>query len=185
MGYKKKKFKDKKNIFIKVDQYITLRVLNIEDVGQDYINWINDYEVIKYTELRFTKSTRNDIKKFVLDNWVSDHNILFGIFFKNCHVGNIKLGPINWEHLRSEVSYIIGKKNIWGKGIGSKAVNSLVEFAFSVLGLQKINAGYYEINIGSQKVLERAGFQKEGVRFSNVIVDGQRVNSVEVGRTNK
>ena len=61
----------------------------------------------------------------------------------------------------------------------------MVEFAFSVLGLQKINAGYYENNIGSQKVLERAGFQKEGVRFSNVIFDGQRVNSVEVGRINK
>ena len=39
--------------------------------------------------------------------------------------------------------------------------------------------------MGSQKVLERAGFLKEGVRLSNVILDKKRLNSVEVGITNK
>jgi len=185
MVSKKQILKNKKNILIKVDNDINLKALSLQEIGQNYLNWINDYEVTRYTELRFKKSKQSDIKKFVLENWTSDKNILFGIFFKNYHVGNIKLGPINWEHLRSELSYIIGEKKIWGKGIGTKCINSVVEFAFSVIGLQKVNAGYYEINIASQKVLERTGFRKEGVRLSNVIVNGKRINSVEVGRLNE
>mgnify|MGYP006151673541 CR=1 FL=1 len=185
MVSKKQILKNKKNILIKVDNNINLKALSLQEIGQNYLNWINDYEVTRYTELRFKKSKKSDIKKFVMENWTSDNNILFGIFFKNYHLGNIKLGPINWEQLRSELSYIIGEIFFWGKGVGTKYVNSVVEFAFSVIGLQKINAGYYEINIASQKVLERTGFQKEGVRLSNVIVDGKRINSVEVGRLNE
>ena len=85
------------------------------------------------------------------------------------HIGNIKLGPIKFEHMSGEISYFIGEKKFWGKGIASKCVETVVHFAVRQLGLKKINAGYYENNIGSSKVLEECGFVFKGNRISDVI----------------
>ena len=38
----------------------------------------------------------------------------------------------------------------------------VVNFAIKNLKLHKINAGYYENNVGSKKVLKRCGFVVEG-----------------------
>ena len=39
-----------KQIKIKVDDQIGLRTLVASDVTQDYVGWLNDYEVTKYNE---------------------------------------------------------------------------------------------------------------------------------------
>ena len=83
--------------------------------------------------------------------------------------------------MSAEVSYFIGEKTFWGKGIASKCVETVVHFALKELGLKKINAGYYENNIGSAKVLEKCGFIVEGNKISDVIFEDKRINSVLVG----
>ena len=55
--------------------------------------------------------------KFVDEKYKSDVDILFGIYFEKIHVGNIKLGPIDWKNGEGEVSYIIGEKRFWGMGL--------------------------------------------------------------------
>ena len=44
---------------------IELRELNSTLVSKDYINWMNNYKVTKYTEQRFVKNTKKKIIKFV------------------------------------------------------------------------------------------------------------------------
>jgi RimJ/RimL family protein N-acetyltransferase len=83
--------------------------------------------------------------------------------------------------MSAEVSYFIGEKNFWGKGIASKCVKTITQFGVSDLGLKKINAGYYENNIGSAKILEKCGFVVEGVKVSDIIFEKKRINSVLVG----
>ena len=112
---------------------------------------------------------------------MSEKDFLFGIFFKNSHIGNIKLGAIKWEHKSAEISYFIGEKEFWGKGITTKCIKKLVLFGTKELFLEKVNAGIYEHNIGSIKVLKNCGFQIEGIRESDLIFENQRVKSILVG----
>ena len=56
----------------------------------------------------------------------------------------------------------------WGKGIMTKAVKQMVEYGFKNLDITRIYARPYGTNIGSQKVLEKAGFVLEG-RFEKTI----------------
>ena len=107
--------------------------------------------------------------------------MLFGIFFKAKHVGNLKLGPVKFEHLTAEISYMIGEKEYWGMGISSKCVRAVVNYAVEKLKIKKINAGYYENNIGSAKVLQKCDFIPEGIKRCEVLFEGQRINSVTVG----
>ena len=170
----------KKNIKIKVDEDIFLKVLNLNDVTGPYVEWLNDYEVTKFSEQKYFKHTLESTKNFVSKKYDSENDLLFGIFFDGTHVGNIKLGPIKFEHMSAEVSYFIGEKRFWGKGIASKCVNTIVQLAVTDLGLKKINAGYYENNIGSAKVLEKCGFVVEGTKISDLIFENKRINSVLV-----
>ena len=177
---KKDFFEQKEEMHLVVDENCSLRIITKEDVSDDYVNWMNDYEITKYTEQRFRSHSIRDVEKFVEEKLNSQSDLLFGIFIDHRHIGNIKLGPIRWEHLNGEVSYLIGNKDYWGKGIASAVVKKVVDFGFEELGLKKINAGYYENNIGSAKVLEKCGFNIEGVRHSDVIFEGKRIKSVHV-----
>ena len=44
---------------------IYLRPLTLEDVTDEYITWMNDYEIVKYTESRFINHTRDTTEEFV------------------------------------------------------------------------------------------------------------------------
>lgn len=78
------------------------------------------------------------------------------------HIGNIKIGPIHKFYSYADISYFIGDKNYWGKGLATEAIKSLLKFGFEVINLNKIQAGVFASNIGSIKALEKAGLILEG-----------------------
>ena len=164
-----------------VDENCFLKILKKSDVTPKYISWLNDYEVTKFTEQKYFNHTYESVLNFVIEKYKSEQDFLFGIFFKNSHIGNVKLGPIKWEHKSAEISYFIGEKEFWGKGIATKCIKKLVQFGIKELFLEKVNAGYYEKNIGSGKVLKNCGFEIEGIRKSDVIFENQRIKSILVG----
>lgn len=148
------------NHYLESDK-IYLREVRESDVTDDYYNWLNDPEINQYLETRFYPRSKNDILDFVKKMDGNSNEILFAICIKenDKHIGNIKLGPINWVHRKGDLSFLIGDKNYWGKGIASEAIGLVVEFAFNILGLHKVIAGYYEKNIGSMKALNKNGFE--------------------------
>ena len=34
-------------------KYIELKELNVSDVSKEYVEWLNDFETVKYTEQRY------------------------------------------------------------------------------------------------------------------------------------
>lgn len=71
----------------------------------------------------------------------------------------------------AELGYWIGEP-FWGRGIMTDAVRVVVEYGFSELGLLRIYAEPYAGNLGSARVLEKAGFELEGLMRANVFKDG-------------
>ncbi len=61
----------------------------------------------------------------------------------------------------------------WGKGIMTRAVKAVTEYAINELKLIRVYAEPYQANKASEKVLEKAGFTKEGVLRANVFKDGR------------
>lgn len=57
-----------------------------------------------------------------------------------------------------ELGYWLGKP-FWGQGITPEAARVLIRRAFMELGMTKIWCGYYEGNIKSKRVQEKAGFR--------------------------
>ncbi len=141
---------------------ILLRCLSEEDISQDYLSWLNDEEVNQFLEVRFSApSSLDELARYVDSINNSDTELLLGIFLVDeagRHIGNIKLGPINFTHSRADIGILIGEKAFWGKGLATEAVALLSRYGLTELGLTRLYAGCYESNTGSRKAFEKAGF---------------------------
>jgi len=77
-------------------------------------------------------------------------------------VGCVALFIKNDVYCKSaEIAYWLGEP-FWGKGIMSQALKQLCQIAFEEYDIVRIFAEPYAHNIGSRKVLEKAGFVLEG-----------------------
>ena len=105
------------------------------------------------------------------------------IFLKenNHHIGNIKLGYVNHIHKRAQLSLLIGDKNSWGKGYATEAIETITNWGFNHLGLERIEAGCHEENIASIRAFLNSGYQLEGYFRNHGIVDGRRMGSFWLG----
>jgi ribosomal-protein-alanine N-acetyltransferase len=154
---------------------VELFVLELSNVTQSYVDWLNDPSINRYLESRFLPHSIDTTRQFVENCLNSSSSLLFGIRslqLGGAHVGNIKLGPIDRNHGRGDVGVIIGDKAAWGRGIACEAVRLLVNIARDELNLRKLTAGCYGANIGSQKAFLKAGFHIAGERKEHFLIDG-------------
>ena len=71
----------------------------------------------------------------------------------------------------ASVGYWIGAPYA-GRGYMSAAVGAIIPFAFDVLGLHRLEAACLPDNHVSMRVLEKAGFQREGLARRYLKIDG-------------
>lgn len=146
-----------------IGKNIILRTLELADCQEYCVNWLNDDETNQYLESRWSRHDINSVKNFVASINNSEHSYIFAIIQGTKHIGNIKIGPIDYLYKFADIGYLIGEKSYWGKGYTTEAIGLISEFAFETLKLHRVEAGAYEQNIGSQKALLKNGFIQEGV----------------------
>ncbi|WJQ80403.1 GNAT family N-acetyltransferase [Brevibacillus brevis] len=88
-------------------------------------------------------------------------------------IGEVILSEVVRVNLQScWIGYFLDKEHN-GKGYMTEAVKLVVDYAFDTLGLHRLEAGVMPHNIGSIKVLLKAGFHKEGIAKKNVKINGR------------
>jgi ribosomal-protein-alanine N-acetyltransferase len=157
---------------------IYLQILSDQNVSPDYASWMNDYEITRFLESRWKYQTTESVLDFVRYINKSDHDILFGIFLQTekKHIGNIKIGNINWIHRNADVGLLIGDRNSWGKGYASDAIKLVTTYAFEALNLHKLIAGIYKGNEGSYKAFLKAGWSDIGIMKEHRFFEGKYVD---------
>lgn len=161
-------------------QNIYLREVRTSDVTESYYRWLNDPTITQFLECRFYPNTIEKLDEYVKSKQADFNNIFLAIVTKenHRHIGNIKLGPINWIHRFADIGIIIGEKDCWGKGYASEAISLVTKFSFDTLNLHKLTAGCYEMNQGSVKAFQKAGFHIEGIRKSELFYQGAYIDNI-------
>ncbi len=75
----------------------------------------------------------------------------------------------------AEIGYWLGEP-YWGRGIATAALRALTNFAFDQFDLVRIEAGVFEWNPASCRVLEKAGYVQEARLRKAVVKDGQVID---------
>jgi len=87
-------------------------------------------------------------------------------------VGSIGVVPgTDIERVNAEIGYWIGKP-YWGRGIATDALRAMTRHAIDQYGLTRVFAIPFVDNVASIRVLEKAGFVREGLMRRSAIKDG-------------
>jgi ribosomal-protein-alanine N-acetyltransferase len=107
-------------------------------------------------------------------------NFIWLLKAENEVVGNMNLHNINKTMLTAEIGYMISPR-ARGKGFATFSVQYLTQMCFEKTPLRKLIAYVHEDNLPSRRVLEKAGYEAEGLLREHYLIDGQPVNEVIYG----
>lgn len=93
------------------------------------------------------------------------------------NIGSIGLKPLGDVEARTvELGYWVGREH-WGRGYATEAVRGFSRWAFETFPeVLRLEAKVHEGNGGSEAVLRKAGFQKEGVRRKSIWKNGKALD---------
>lgn len=117
---------------------------------------------------------------YTMDNaiyWVNiladqDPLVNFAITIDDEVIGGIGIEPREDVYRKTAIIGYWLSEELWGKGIMPEAVKLVTEYAFNSLGFIRIQASVYSKNPASMRVLEKAGYMKEGVMRNAVFKNG-------------
>jgi len=96
-------------------------------------------------------------------------------------IGIATISGFRWSHRSGWLGIGIGRREFWGKGLGSDALEIVLCYAFSELNLRRVQLGVFEYNRRAVRTYEKAGFQIEG-RYRKIYQrDGMRFDEPQMG----
>jgi len=81
------------------------------------------------------------------------------------------------ERYSAEVGYWLGEE-FWGQGICTSALKAATPYALEVYPLNRIFATPFSKNLASIRVLEKAGYRREGIMRQSAFKDGRFLDEV-------
>lgn len=119
--------------------------------------------------------TKKDAEEYITSMLSSDKTktFAFAVTVNDKAVGSIGVFRRGNIHSRTaEMGYYIGEP-YWGRGIGTSAVRQVCGYVFEHTDIIRIFAEPFAYNTASCRVLEKAGFELEGVLRSNAVKNGK------------
>ncbi|KAJ4744768.1 Acyl-CoA N-acyltransferases (NAT) superfamily protein [Rhynchospora pubera] len=144
---------------------VTLREFELTDVD-DFFAWAADDQLSVWSR-QDTFTSKKDV--LALEKTVLPHPWMRAI----CLEGRPVTRCTDEHQCRAELGYLLASQ-YWGRGIMTKAVKLVLGTIFGDMeGLERLEALVLVQNVGSQRVLEKAGFTKEGILKKYMIHKGK------------
>ena len=107
-------------------------------------------------------------------NWMSDPAVTR---FLGEVAGDISVVAADMRSESAAVGYCLSRA-LWGKGVMTEALSRVVEYLFGEVGFYRIEAKHAVENAASGRVMEKCGFQKEGLLRAayRLLGTGERVD---------
>lgn len=148
-----------------------------QDDFQGIRAWVNDRETIRYLSSRFwMPQSETDTRDFLNHAMNAGPNGAFFIIAdkkSGDYIGQIDLFSINWRLRSAEMGIVIACQKDRSHGVGAEAIGLLLEYAFTVLGLERVELEAAADNARANRCYQKAGFKPEGVKRHAFMVDGR------------
>jgi [ribosomal protein S5]-alanine N-acetyltransferase len=146
-----------------------------EHLTSRYVAWLNDPEVVRYSEQRFKTHTLESCRAYAESFAGTDNLFLALLANSEGHIGNMTAYVDRYGVV--DAGILIGERSVWGQGYGSEAWQSVCR-ALLDGGARKVTAGTLSVNQGMLKIMDRAGMVPDGRRVRQCLVGGDEVDVV-------
>ena len=128
------------------------------------LKWFNDPGITEWLETGDWPLTRGAEEEFFRAAERQDRaSVQFAVeSLQGEHVGFSGLRSIDWQSRVAVSGSVIGRKDLWSKGLGGDAVKIRNRYGFEVLGLRLLIATVIADNSRSLAMLAKAGYQEVG-----------------------
>ncbi|MDF9824652.1 ribosomal-protein-alanine N-acetyltransferase [Breznakia sp. PF5-3] len=161
-------------------QGIYIRELTVTDIDALLSYEIKNRDFLKDTiplkaDIYYTLAGQQQRLENILTCKMNDLGYSYGVFLKKDHtlIGTIDLFQVERGPLQSAWLGYALDKDYQGYGYTTQGVREVIEIGFNDLQLHRIEAGAMPRNEASIRVLEKTGFQKEGLSLKNVQINGK------------
>jgi ribosomal-protein-alanine N-acetyltransferase len=153
-----------------------LRPFQENDITPAYLGWLNNPQVVRYSNQRFKQHTVETSRQYLATFAGSTNN-----FLAICdHAGGAMVGTLtiyrNLHHGTADIGILLGDPTTWRRGFGLDAFCTVAQALERSRQVRKLTAGTVAVNQGMVRIMERAGFELEAVRRAHEELDGQPVD---------
>ena len=141
------------------------------DLSDTYVGWLNDPEVVKYSNQRFKAHSLASCRAY-FESFAGSDNLFLAICLADGRMVGTMTVYRAMMHGTADVGIMLGDRTIWGQGVGQKAWSMVIDWLLGLGDIRKVTAGTLGCNSGMLLLMQRAGMQQEAVRRAQEIVDG-------------
>lgn len=150
-----------------------------EDDVDEALSYRDDEEFARFLPHIPQPFTRRDAEAFVATNMTEpwDQAPTFAVVLDGTVIGTVNL-LVETATRSAMLGYAIGREH-WGLGIATEAAGAVVAWGFRTFDLGRVWASTDARNVRSQRVMEKLGMRREGMRRGRQLGrDGQPVDEV-------
>jgi len=150
---------------------IELRTLHKTDEGA-LVRHLNDSRVTKYLSSRIPSPYTREDAVWWIESASKELGIVKAIHFKGsfCGINGAYTQEFEYSH-SAEIGYWLGY-DYWNFGIATEALITFSNYIFENTEIKRLFNPVTSLNVGSLRVLEKAGYKLEGVLKAAVFHDG-------------
>lgn len=154
---------------------LILRKVTEQDI-QDIYAYSSIEEVARYVtwDRHQTIADTEAFVSFIHNRYENQEIAPWGMEYKDSGklIGTIDFVSWSPEHHCAEIGYVLSPDH-WGKGIMTEAAKAIIEFGFTKMDLVRIQAKCFAENVGSARVMEKAGMTFEGILRKRMFMKGK------------
>ncbi|APC05337.1 hypothetical protein AOC10_01730 [Polynucleobacter asymbioticus] len=157
---------------------ILLRPFRAADITADYLSWLNDPNVMRFSNQRFLCHTEQTCLDY-LTSFLESPNHFLALLHRG---SGAMFGTItvyhNVFHGTADIGIMVGDSRLWGRGLGAIAFRAVMQVLEDSEVIRKITAGAASLNLGMVRIMEKAGMHHEATRYAQELVEGELVDIV-------
>lgn len=167
-----------------VDDSSFISLLEMKDADElyDLIHRNRDHigEWLKFPSITLTADDSKTFIERTRIRYAKDEGYWLGIWSGGKLAGSIGYLYLDQENKKTEIGYWIGKE-FEGKGIITKSIKVLINYAFDELKLNKVEIGVATDNTKSRAIPEKLGFKREGELRDYEYINGRYLDRIIYG----
>jgi RimJ/RimL family protein N-acetyltransferase len=155
------------------DRSVRLRRFTSTDITAEYIGWLNDPVVVRFSNQRFRRHDAASCASYLATFAKSDNLFVAVELADTGRMIGTMTAYTSRHHGTADMGLLIGDRAVWGRGLGLAAWSALMNHLFEACALRKVTGGAVRCNAGMIRILERSGMHHEATRVKQEIVEGE------------
>lgn len=162
---------------------IRLRSFELSDLDEIMRHW-NNLELRNLVgRAEFGPACRNDEEEWIKNTWKQrqekkEFTFAVETIADNKLIGGISLNNCDWTSRSAILGISIWDPKNRGKGYGQESIKLVLNFAFQILNLNRVELETFDFNRRAQKCYLEVGFREVGRKRQARFIDGKYCDSI-------